>query len=189
MKQDLKIQFKALSVLLHYPGEDYFRQISEVESILSDMPPDEFKNSISEFITHIRTQSLIHLQETYTAAFDISTDTSMNLTYHIWGDNEKRAGLLTRIQQVYQDFDYERITGELPDYLPLMLEFLCLCPEEKAEKVIWECFQNFDTYITRLRPIAPLYSSLLQPLADLAVKHFESKRHSPQPQAEQKRQN
>lgn len=188
MKQDLKTVFKVLSVLLHYPGKDYFRQISEVESILSDMPLDEFKISISEFITHIRTQSLIHLQETYTEAFDISPATSMNLTYHIWGDNEKRSGMLTRIQQVYQDFGYERITGELPDYLPLMLEFLSLCPDKKNETVIWECFQDFDIYITRLRPVAPLYSSLLQPLADLAVKHLQSKRHSPQPQAGRKRQ-
>lgn len=180
IKQDTKTFFKLLSVLLYYPGEDYFRQISEVELILTDMPPDKFKSSILEFINRIKTQSLIQIQETYTAAFDITPTTTMNLSYHICGDNEKRAGLLSRIQQAYLDAGYNRITGELPDYLPLMLEFLSVCQEEKNEVLIWECLQDFDAYITRLRPVAPMHSDLLQPLADMAVKRFQSKMVPPQ---------
>jgi nitrate reductase delta subunit len=175
IKQDTKMFFKLLSVLLYYPDEGYFRHINEVESVLADMPPDKFKNSINKFITQIRTQSLIELQETYTAAFDMNPSTTMNLTYHIWGDNEKRAGMLSRIQQVYQDAGHDSITGELPDYLPLMLEFLSLCTAEKNERVIWECLQDFGPYITRLRAVAPLYSDLLQPLADMVVRRFQPK--------------
>lgn len=180
IQQDTKTLFRVLSVLLHYPGEDYFRQVSKIEPILVDMPPEEFKVSISEFITRIRTQSLIQLQETYTAAFDMNPATTMNLTYHIWGDNEKRAGMLSRIQQVYQDAGYDRITGDLPDYLPLMLEFLSVGPEEKNEALIWECLQDFDAYITRLRAVAPMHSDLLQPLADMAVNRFQSKGIAPE---------
>lgn len=180
IKQHTKTLFKLLSFLLYYPGEDYFMQIREMETILADLTPDKFKKSIDEFITRIKTKSLIQTQEIYTAAFDMNPATTMNLTYHIWGDNEKRAGLLARVQQVYQDAGYERITGELPDYLPLMLEFLSVCQEEKDEALILECLQDLDQYITRLRPVAPMYADLLQPLADMAVNWSHSKKSSQQ---------
>ncbi len=175
MKRDLNRIFKLLSVLLQYPDEDYLSQIKEIEVAVASMPPNEFENNISEFITYTKTRSLLQLQEIYTAAFDLSPATTMNLAYHIWGDNEKRAGMLTRLQQVYQDAGYERATGELPDYLPLMLEFLSICPETKGGELIWECLQSFDKYIDRLQKSAPAYSTLLQPLARLAFEHFHSK--------------
>lgn len=179
MKKKLGRIFKVLSVLLSYPGEDYLNQIKEIEAIAADMPLDEFKNSINEFIAYIKTQSMVRLREIYTDAFDVSPATTMNLTYHILGDNEKRAGMLTRLQQVYQDAGYERISGELPDYLPLLLEFLSVCPEDTDVKLIWECFQHFDTYIDRLKQTSPAHSALLQPLADTAVKNIQSKEFSP----------
>ncbi|MBI5589512.1 MAG: nitrate reductase molybdenum cofactor assembly chaperone [Deltaproteobacteria bacterium] len=183
MKKNLSRIYKILSVLLGYPGEDYLSQIKEIEVIAADMPPDEFKNSINEFIAYIRTRSMIRLREIYTDAFDVSPATTMNLTYHIWGDNEKRAGMLTRLQQVYQDAGYERISGELPDYLPMLLEFLSACPEDTDVKLIWECFQHFDTYIDRLKQMSPAHAALLQPLADTAVKYIQSKEFSPRQHA------
>jgi len=174
MGKDLNHIFKLLSVLLQYPGEDYLSQIKEIEVIVASMPPNEFGNSISEFIIYFKTLPLIQIQETYTAAFDMSPATTMNLTYHIWGDTEKRAGTLARMQQVYQDAGYERTTGELPDYLPMMLEFLSLCPEAKGVELIWECFKHFDKYIDRLQKSAPAYSALLRPLARMTVKRFQS---------------
>lgn len=173
-KKDLNRIFKILSVLLQYPGKDYLTQIKEIEVIVASMPPNEFVNHISEFIIYIKTLPLIQLQETYTAAFDMSPATTMNLTYHIWGDNEKRADMLSRLQQVYQDAGYERTTGELPDYLPMMLEFLSVCPEAKDVELIWECLKHFNKYIDRLQQSAPAYSTLLQPLARMTVKRFQS---------------
>lgn len=175
MGKDLNHIFKLLSVLLQYPGKDYLSQIKEIEVIVASMPQNEFVNRISEFIIYIKTLPLIQLQETYTAAFDMSPATTMNLTYHIWGDNEKRADMLSRFQQVYQDAGYERTTGELPDYLPMMLEFLSLCPEAKGVELIWECFKHFDKYIDRLQQSAPAHSALLRPLAQMAVKHLQPK--------------
>ncbi|MFZ3048835.1 MAG: nitrate reductase molybdenum cofactor assembly chaperone, partial [Desulfatirhabdiaceae bacterium] len=95
MKKNLSRIFKVLSVLLCYPDDDYLSQIKEMEAIAADMPPDEFKNSIQAFLDYIKNQSAVQLREIYTAAFDVSPATTMNLTYHIWGDNEKRAGMLT----------------------------------------------------------------------------------------------
>jgi len=174
-KRDLNRIFKILSVLLQYPGKDLLTQMKEIETIVASLSPNEFKNSLTEFLTYIKAQPLIQLQETYTAAFDMSPATTMNLTYHIWGDNEKRAGMLARLQQVYQDAGYECKTGELPDYLPMMLEFLSVCPEAKGVELIWECLKHFDKFIDRLQQSAPAYSDLLQPLGRVAVRHFKSK--------------
>ena len=164
MKNNLSRFFKIVSVLLDYPGEDYLSHIEEIEVITAGMPPDKFKNSINEFIAYIKSQPLARIREIYTDVFDVSPATTLNLTYHIQGDTEKRAGLLARLQQVYQDAGYERISGELPDYLPLLLEFLSVCAEDTDVNLIWECFQHFDTYVDRLRQTSAEYAFLLQPL-------------------------
>jgi nitrate reductase delta subunit len=183
MKKNLSHIFKVLSVLLCYPDDDYLSQIKEMEAIAADMPPDEFKNSIQAFLDYIKTQSAVQLREIYTAAFDVRPATTMNLTYHIWGDNEKRADMLTQLQQVYQDAGFERISGELPDHLPLLLEFLSVCPEDTDVRLIWQCFQKFDTYIDRLKQTSTAHSALLQPLADTAVKRLQSDEISPRQKA------
>jgi len=175
MDKDQGNPFKLLSVLLQYPDEVYLIQIKEMEILLASMVQNELKNSFVEFFNYLQTRALICLQESYTAAFDMNPATTLNLTYHMFGDNEKRAGMLARLQQVYLDAGYECTTGELPDYLPLMLEFLSVCPEVNGVELIWECFKDLNQYVDRLQLTAPAYSALLQPLVHMAANRFQTK--------------
>lgn len=166
---------KLLSFLLQYPDADYLFQVKEIEGLLAGMVQNEQNKSFVDFINYIKTQVPIRLQESYTAVFDMNPATTLNLTYHMFGDNEKRAGMLSRLQQVYLDAGYECTTGELPDYLPLMLEFLSVCPEANGAALIWECFKNLNRYVDRLQQEAPAYSALLQPLVQMAANRFQTK--------------
>jgi nitrate reductase delta subunit len=167
--------FKLLSVLLQYPDEEYLIRIKKMEGFLTGMVQNELKNSCLNFLNYLKTRAPIRLQESYTAVFDMNPETTLNLTYHMFGDNEKRAGMLTRLQQIYLDAGYECTTGELPDYLPLMLEFLSACPEANGIALIWECFKNLNQYVDRLQQTAPAYSALLQPLVHMAANRFQTK--------------
>jgi len=160
---------RLLSALLMYPDEAWLRQLKDIETALEDLPPGEVKQAAREFLDHVTACSPIDLQESYTAAFDMNPSTTMNLTYHLYGDTEKRAEALAGLQQRYQEAGYERTGGELPDYLPLMLEFLSIGPDDEGAGSVWECFQGFGDYLVRLRKTAPAYAALLHPLIRLAA--------------------
>lgn len=157
---------KLLSILLQYPDDTLFAGLPELEKIVEELPPSEQKKGLEEFLCYLKTQKTRCLQELYTAAFDMNPSTTLNITYHLWGDSEKRAGALTSLRQIYQDAGYECTTGELPDYLPMMLEFLAVCPKAQGINLIWECLKALEELARRLQETALSYSKLLQPLID-----------------------
>ena len=169
MKNDPTHPLRLLSALLQYPDQDMLSQVESIAAEVEGMPSNELKECMAAFLGYLEAHPLIHLQEGYTAAFDMNPSTTLNLTYHIHGDNEHRSALLAQLQQRYQDAGYERTTGELPDYLPLMLEFLSVCPDAAHTKLIWECLSGLEDYVDRLEKTAPAYANLLQPLANLAA--------------------
>ena len=73
------------------------------------------------------------------AAFDLDPATSLHLTYHLLGDSEDRGKALARLLWVYHREGYDAVIGELPDYLPMILEFLALCPEPEDATLLWSC--------------------------------------------------
>ena len=85
----------------------------------------------------------------------------MNMTYHAFGDNEKRAAALAHLQHNYEQAGWQRITGELPDYLPLMLEFLSICPDPKHTAPVWQCLRGMQPLVERLEKKEPIYACLV----------------------------
>jgi nitrate reductase delta subunit len=158
-----------LSVLLNYPDEELFNRLDEISSVADHSRPSEIESAIQAFVNELNTQSLIQLQERYTAVFDIDPTTTMNMTYHAHGDNEKRAAALAHLQHNYEQAGWERITGELPDYLPMMLEFLSICPHLEHTEPVWQCLQGIQPLAARLEKKAPVYAALLQPIVRMAA--------------------
>lgn len=174
MEKDRIHPLRLLSALLQYPDHDLLGQIEMIENEIEDVPSKEMKKCMDDFLLYLKTHSPIHLQEDYTSAFDMNPSTTLNLTYHLYGDNEKRADMLARLQQRYQDAGYERTTGELPDYLPMMLEFLSVCPDTENTELIWECLGGLEDVVDRLQKAAPPYAALLQPLVPMVADRIGS---------------
>ena len=160
---------QVLSVLLHYPDQDLLNGLAEIESLAANLPLSETKPAIQAFIGELKTQPLIRVQERYTAVFDMDPATTLNITYHAFGDNEKRAAALAYLQHNYAQAGWIRVTGELPDYLPLMLEFLSVCPHPGHAAPVWQCLQGMPPLVARLEEKAPVYAALLQPLVSMAI--------------------
>lgn len=162
--EDTHTYFNLLSRMLQYPDESYLQGLPQLEAAAGRLPRGEPRVAFEKFMCHLRAQNPFQLQERYTAAFDLNPATTLNMTYHIWGDGEKRAGALTRLRQIYHDAGYETTTGELPDYLPLMLEFVSIFPAARHIGLIQQCLKALETVVARLRQIVPPYAELLQPL-------------------------
>jgi nitrate reductase delta subunit len=166
-----------LSALLHYPDDDFLGQLDPIEAAVADGFPGELKNAMEGFVGYLKAHTPIHLRECYTAAFDMNPSTTLNLTWHLHGDSEKRAEALARLQQIYEDAGWERTTAELPDFLPLMLEFLAVSPNTDNSGLIWQCLRGMDACINRLGQNAPAYANLLQPLMEMAATQLETQNH------------
>jgi len=158
---------KVVSLLLQYPDEAYFKALPEIKSVVRRMHRGPCKASIEAFITNIEADDPIRAQEQYTALFDMSPSTTLNVTYHLWGDGEKRAHLLTRLQQEYKRAGLEKFSSELPDYLPLILEFMAPVPQTMWSEVIVKSLEGIETLTARLKPNAAHYSGLIEPLVGM----------------------
>ena len=153
--------FHGMSLLLDYPDSTLQAAWPALAAALEDWPAGRRKRGVQDFLAQAASQPPLRLQEAYTAAFDLDPAGSLNMTYHLWQDSEKRAGALVRLHQIYRDAGYEAVTGELPDYLPLMLEFIALHPEARDHEIVRACFRHIGGLAARVRSKAPAYAGLL----------------------------
>jgi nitrate reductase molybdenum cofactor assembly chaperone NarJ/NarW len=120
---------RIVSLLLGYPNGGLLAGLPDIQEAIQAVPEESAKRVCSDFITHLRGTPLHDLQEDYTATFDLNPSTCLNLTFHQWGDTAERPLALAGLKEIYRSCGYEVATKELPDYLPMILEFLTVCPE------------------------------------------------------------
>jgi nitrate reductase delta subunit len=166
MTQDKqKLIFKIFSLLLQYPDEAFYEHLPELKEAALGLWPLPDKDHLAGFFSALQSRPRLKVQEDYTAAFDLAPATTLNMTYHIEAEGEKRAGLLVDLQQAYGAAGYERSSGELPDYLPLILEFLSVCPDARHIDGIGRCLIKIDHLAEGLGNIDSLYCGLVRALS------------------------
>ena len=158
-----------LSVLLNYPDDQLLNRLDEVASMAGHLCSPEIKSAVDAFVDVLKASTPLQVQENYTAAFDMNPSTTLNMTYHAYGDTEKRAAALANLQHTYQEAGWLPTTGELPDYLPLMLEFISICPHPQYTEPVWQCLRGIQPLAARLKEKAPIYAALVQPVVDMAT--------------------
>lgn len=166
MNEDTKFQLRLISILLQYPDEAFNRSMSAMAESIERLPHSASKEKLLQFITYIKATPLISVQETYTETFDLNPSTCLNLTYHIFGDDEKRGKVMAHLQEIYQKAGYETTSGELPDYLPLMLEFLSECPDIVGIDLLWHYLNPAERLAGLLKDSGNPYSLLLGIVSD-----------------------
>lgn len=154
-----------ISALLHYPDDELLADVPHLRKAAACLAHDDLRRSVEGFLDHLTNNTLLALQTEYTSAFDLDPAATLHLTWHRYGDNEKRAGALARLQRQYERAGWERTTGDLPDYLPLVLEFLSLCPQAGADGEIKECLASLEQIAEPAAHAAPAYAALLRSLA------------------------
>ncbi|HSQ86401.1 MAG TPA: nitrate reductase molybdenum cofactor assembly chaperone, partial [Desulfobacterales bacterium] len=120
----MNVQLKLISHLLQYPDEALLGWLPAYREILNEIDNVSTRNRYNRILAYFEQTSLIQLQQKYTETFDLNPSNCMNLTYHRWGDTEKRGPALAYLEEIYLKSGFERINSELPDFLPLILEFI-----------------------------------------------------------------
>lgn len=163
--------YKVFSVLLDYPSFSLKNDISlsfkilEKEGLLSYIHLKKLYN----FISYIKNTDLLFLQEKYVSVFDRKKTFSLYLFEHIHGDSRERGMAMIDLKNLYKisNFDIE-LGGELPDYIPLFLEYLSLLNKNKASKLLGEIIDIISIIGNRLKSCNDLYYILFELLEFLS---------------------
>ncbi|MBN8870381.1 MAG: nitrate reductase molybdenum cofactor assembly chaperone [Solirubrobacterales bacterium] len=120
---------KVVSLLLQYPEPEAVEELGGLD--LAEVGPASAgaRDALGGFLAWYRVQSLDELRESYVDNFDFDRRRSLHLTYQLHGDSRQRGLALLKIKNVYRDAGLVPAAEELPDYLPLMLEFAVLAPD------------------------------------------------------------
>ena len=157
---------KLLSVMIQYPEEGFIGSLAALKQTVENTVDSPNKRRLLAFLTDIEAMPPLSLQEHFTQIFDISPTTCLNLTYHSLGDSEDRGRTLAELDQVYCRAGFERTTTELPDYLPLVLEFLSQCPQAEGADLLWHHLGAADGIAAKLLQLDSPYRVPLELLAE-----------------------
>ena len=118
--------FKALSLLLSYPTAELQQAIPAIRAVLRDeglIGPRRL-DDLDALLKGIETGDLFDLQERYVLLFDRSRSLCLNLFEHIHGESRDRGGAMVDLLEMYRAGGYDLDGTELPDHLPVLLEYL-----------------------------------------------------------------
>ena len=168
---------KVLGFLLSYPSAQTVEVLAECREILrkEEWLPDQALQKVNHLMEWMEGQDIIDLQEEYVALFDRTPSLSLHLFEHVHGDSRDRGQALVDLAQIYKEAGLMIAGDEMPDYLPLFLEYLsALTPEEARE--------NMDGAINvvaaiggRLRNRESRYAAVFEALSEAAQRKPDPK--------------
>ncbi|MDC9729240.1 MAG: nitrate reductase molybdenum cofactor assembly chaperone [Methyloprofundus sp.] len=158
--------YKILSVLLEYPRQDLLDNWSELETIIADMPDlnAQDKSKLNDFIGWASQLSLTEFQAKYVDDFDMTAENSLYLTYHLFDEQDRDRGpALIELAELYKSTGFEIGDGELPDYLPLILEYVSTMDDtQSARAFLNQTTQAMDIIASNLEKNTSPYAPLLR---------------------------
>ena len=163
--QDARGVRMAVSVLLDYPGDDFETKLDAVEEALAS------------FVSYARAAGLRTMQTTYVETFDQRRRCALGLTYYTHGDTRGRGQAILAFKEVLRRAGFEMDREELPDHLPVVLEFAAFDETGTAEGLLRSNREGIEVIRTALRaadsPYAPLLDALVATLPEPDEKTIE----------------
>lgn len=156
-----------VSRLLSYPENVMASEQVEIEAcIRENIHSKEMLDQLEKALKPLYALSLRELRETYVATFDLKSKCGLYLTAHELGDSNKRGAALIKLQKIVNEAGYERVEGELADYMPMLFEFLAVSPvdrhHERLQRRLGVAIQRILNHIPEENLYAPLFQILMQ---------------------------
>nr|WP_192895945.1 nitrate reductase molybdenum cofactor assembly chaperone [Parerythrobacter lutipelagi] len=155
-----------MSLLLQYPTKDLQSVIGEIRQRLDADPslPSASVKSLAPLLTRLATSDIYDAQEIYVELFDRGRAHSLHLFEHVHGESRDRGQAMVDLRERYLAAGLEPSGNELPDYLPLFLDYCSTLPEQAAREALSEPGVVMVAIAARLAEresdYAPLFESL-----------------------------
>jgi nitrate reductase delta subunit len=153
---------KVLSALLCYPTAELQAAVPDMRAALDAEArlPQKNRHRLDRILDEIATGDLYDLQERYVLLFDRTRSLSLHLFEHVHGESRDRGQAMVDLAALYAHHGLAIGASELPDHLPLFLEFLSEVPEAEAQELIEETAHVLEAIRLRLKKRKVPYSSV-----------------------------
>lgn len=161
---------KALSALLVYPSRELQESIPEIRNILAACGniSDGARTQLHLLTNSLANDDLYDLQERYVDLFDRTRTLSLHVFEHIHGESRDRGQAMVDLQNHYAEHGLEIGAAELPDFLPLFIEFLSTLPPSEASDLLGEPINIITALGERLAKRNSPYQGVFQALVSLS---------------------
>ncbi|MFZ2650861.1 MAG: nitrate reductase molybdenum cofactor assembly chaperone [Burkholderiaceae bacterium] len=161
---------RVLSALLGYPDARLRSHLGEMRDLLRDEHALTSSRlaELDALIDGLRRAEPLKAEADYVELFDRGRSTSLHLFEHVHGDSRDRGPAMIDLGQTYERAGLVLAEGELPDFLPAVLEFVSTQPPREAKAFLGEMAHIFNALFSALQQRRSGYASVLGALLDLA---------------------
>lgn len=160
------IVYRALGALLVYPEAELQAAIPELARTLASEP--DVLRGVQPLLAQLAEGELIELQQAYVQLFDRNPSHSLHLFEHIHGEDRARGQAMVDLIDEYRQHGFEPVADELPDYVPLFLEFLSLCDADEAARLLGDAVHVLAHVAKKLADSGSAYAGVLDALVWLS---------------------
>ncbi|HFB54950.1 MAG TPA: nitrate reductase molybdenum cofactor assembly chaperone [Hellea balneolensis] len=161
---------RVLSRLLAYPDEELLSQTSALKDVVVE---DGFLKAktvkkLNKFIDDLGGSDLLDAQETYVELFDRGRAHCLHLFEHVHGESRLRGQAMLDLSERYAEKGLHVGVGELPDYLPVFLEFISICEPEEGLETLAQAAPVIATIGEKLRRKKSGYATVFGAIVELS---------------------
>lgn len=159
---------KALSLILSYPTRELQHAMPEIGAVLASdrRLTTAARRALRPLVEDLSRREIYDLEATYVGLFDRSRTLSLNLFEHVHGESRDRGAAMVSLVEMYRDAGFEPTTSELPDHLPVLLEFLSTRPFLETRETLADAAHILEALNARLvrreSPYGTAFAALLQ---------------------------
>lgn len=136
MNEREKCAISLASLLLEYPDDEWLGQLDSVTAAAADGLSGSDADTVAAFCAALREAGPAKVRQEFVRFFDHDPETSPYLAWHRYGNDRGQGRALAALNGLYRAAGFEPEYGALPDYLPLILEFLSVCEDWAREALL-----------------------------------------------------
>ena len=161
---------RVLARLLGYPDAELRANLNEMRAALQAeraLAPQRLAE-LGALIDSLERGNPLDVEAAYVELFDRGRATSLHLFEHVHGDSRDRGPAMIDLAQTYEKAGMYLAEGEIPDFLPVLLEFTSTQPPAQAREFLAEMAHIFNAIFAALQQRETAYASVLGALLELA---------------------
>lgn len=183
----LRLTLRALSLLLAYPDAPLRQALPELAAALAGeqaLRPERLAE-LQALCRQLELTDPIEVEARYVETFDRGRSTSLHLFEHVHGDSRDRGPALIDLMQTYERAGLHFSASELPDHLPVVLEFASTQSPEVARSFLGEMAHILTALFSALLARGTPYASVVAAILELAGQQVQAVPVPPDPEIDE----
>lgn len=134
----MRLTLRTLAALLGYPSADLLAHVDDLRGALDDEAalPGVARRRLDPLLDRLAASDLLDAQSEYTELFDRSRKLSLHLFEHVHGESRDRGQAMLDLAGQYMKAGLLLESNELPDYIPIFLEYASCLPPADARATL-----------------------------------------------------